>query len=88
MFKREEMLAERENVVPQCLLQKKVIIKDKKEEVLESGPCGKIDGEKCSAYIKPSAKWRLGDCNLATHLINIEDEKRKILNPIKKSKRR
>jgi len=41
----------------------------------------------CSSYMDPAAKWRLGRCNLATHVkekIQIDEIK---LNPLKASKR-
>ncbi len=51
-----------------------------------SGPCKRIVGDVCGACISPKAKWRLGNCNLATHIISVEEQKKK-LNPIKASKR-
>ncbi len=83
---KEEMLAAREDIIEACLIQRKTITKRDKEEVIEKGPCNKIDGKKCAAYMLPAAKWKLGDCGLASHLINLEDEK-KFVNPIKQSKR-
>jgi len=26
------------------------------------------DGQRCSAFAFPEAKWRLGNCNMATHI--------------------
>jgi hypothetical protein len=42
----------------------------------------------CSACPEPSIKWKLGPCNLATH-VKAEDNKaaKQKLNPIKASKR-
>jgi len=34
------------------------------------GPCKRVDGEKCSAYMYPKIKWRLGHCPLASHWID------------------
>ena len=48
--------------------------------------CAKIDGETCSAYLFPAAKWRAGNCPMATHLVTEVKEKKKV-NPIKHSKR-
>jgi len=86
-MKIEEMREKREDVVEACLVQRKTNInKGKDDGFIEKGPCAKLDGNKCAAYMFPSAKWRLGDCPLATHLIKSEDEKKKV-NPIKQSKR-
>ena len=45
-------------------------------------------GRYCSIFPDPSAKWRLGQCNMATHLRedNNKNGNRKI-NPLKASKR-
>ncbi len=40
---------------------------DFKTETIDK-PCDRIDGDLCSACVDPRAKWRLGKCNLATHL--------------------
>jgi len=79
-------------VIDKCvLLTKDVTIKEKGEDkvvTMESGPCSRIAGDKtCCAYINPNAKWRLGNCGLATHLFFEEDIKKFKLNPIKASKR-
>lgn len=59
---------EREPIVDQC------------KSFNESGsPCQRIDGEFCSAAVVPSARWRLGPCNLATHVVaRIEDQSGKV----------
>ena len=44
------------------------------------------DKKYCKSYPDPSAKWRLGDCNFATHVKSATKEGAKI-NPIKASKR-
>ncbi len=47
-------------------------------------------GKYCSVFPDPASKWRLGPCNMATHLK--EDSKNegngKKINPLKASKRR
>lgn len=52
--------------------------------------CNRIqefDGSKfCNTYPQPAAKWRLGDCNFATHIVRETKSKTKI-NPLKASKR-
>ncbi len=52
--------------------------------------CNRIhefDGSKfCNTYPQPAAKWRLGDCNFATHIVREVKGKAKI-NPLKASKR-
>jgi len=83
---RQEMLNKREDVIDKCILFKKDVIVKGKPEIMEKGPCKRIDGEKCAAYISPAARWRLGDCCLATHLIHSEEEQ-KFINPLKASKK-
>jgi hypothetical protein len=40
----------------------------------------------CQSYLNPSAKWRLGTCNFATH-IKLETKTAAKINPLKASKR-
>jgi hypothetical protein len=54
----DRLRKEREPIIDQC---KK--FGDNEE------PCSRIDGVLCSAYVSPKAKWRLGACPLATHVI-------------------
>ena len=80
------MRSNREEVVEACLIQERIVKIKKEDTLMKQGPCNRLDGTKCAAYISPAAKWRVGDCNLASHLISQEDEK-KFVNPIKASKR-
>lgn len=80
-----EMLAAREDIIEPCRVQERMIQIKGKDTMMKKGPCEKIDGDKCSAYISPAAKWKLGDCHLATHIIYSEDEL-KAKNPLKASK--
>lgn len=82
----KELRANMLPIIQPCLLQTKVVTINKKEETLEQGPCNKINDGKCISYFDPSAKWKNGDCALASHLIQVEDVKR-FVNPIKASKR-
>jgi len=55
--------------------------------------CQKIQelptGKYCSVFPDPSAKWRLCQCNMATHLKgNGNKGENKRINPLKASKRR
>jgi len=72
-MKTDQMLALREPIVEKC------------------GGCARTEmmneKEVCKAYIDPSLKWRLGDCGLATHVVNEADTKKKKINPLKASKR-
>ena len=61
-----QMMADREDVIGAC-----EIFTDK--EGTEHGPCKHMDGTKCAAYMLPKMKWRLGNCPLASHLINEGD---------------
>lgn len=81
-----EMLAAREDIIEPCKVQERMIQIKGKDTMMKKGPCDRIDGEKCGAYISPAAKWRLGDCPLATHIIYTEDEQ-KAKNPLKASKK-
>ena len=55
-----EMMVEREIIVKECEIFADI-------EGLVYGPCKRIDGTKCSVYMIPKSKWRLGHCPLATH---------------------
>ena len=75
----------KEPIVELCKLFTKEVMVKNKPQIIEKGPCRKIDGTECSAYIKPAIKWKLGNCPLATHIIYEEDEQ-KLKNPLKASK--
>ena len=40
--------------------------------------CGRVDGNFCKAYLYPDKKWRLGNCNFATHMKTETEKKGKI----------
>jgi hypothetical protein len=40
----------------------------------------------CKSYLKPSEKWKSGNCNLASHIKKLAKEMTKV-NPLKASKR-
>ncbi|MFH2093968.1 MAG: PxxKW family cysteine-rich protein [Pseudomonadota bacterium] len=42
----------------------------------------------CVAAPDPSLKWKVGNCNVATHVKTVEIKKKQKINPIKASKRR
>ncbi len=75
-----------EAIIDQCKLFAKEITVKGKKEIMERGPCSRIDGNLCAAYIKPAARWKLGPCPLATHIIHEEEAVKFKLNPIKASK--
>jgi hypothetical protein len=77
---------ERLPIIDKCKIFTKEVMVKRKPVMMEKGPCSRIDGDKCGAYINPAAKWKLGHCGLATHIIHEEDEQ-KFINPIKASKR-
>ena len=83
---REKLMNKREDVIDKCILFEKEVVVKGKPEVMKKGPCKKIDGKKCAAYISPAARWKLGNCCLATHLIHAE-EQQKFINPLKASKK-
>jgi len=66
----EELREVREPIIEQC-----------KHFEDSKNPCGRIDGELCNATLSPAVKWRLGPCNLATHVI------KKILTPLQGKRR-
>lgn len=41
----------------------------------------------CTACPEPSMKWKIGNCNLATHLKTEEKATKQKINPLKASKR-
>ena len=45
-------------------------------------------GKYCIIFPDPAAKWRVGDCNMATHLQAKSTKKNGKLNPLKASKRK
>lgn len=45
-------------------------------------------GKYCTAFPSPLDKWRIGNCNMATHVQAAKSEAKKKINPIKASKRR
>jgi len=55
----DKLREKREPIIDQC---------KKFGEADES--CSRIDGNLCSATFSPSARWKLGPCNLATHVIS------------------
>jgi hypothetical protein len=73
-------------IIEKCKINTKEITIKKETQIIEKGPCNKISGNKCSAYINPFIKWKLGNCPLASHIIMMEDEQ-KFKNPLKESKR-
>ena len=44
-------------------------------------------GKYCIVFPDPSAKWRVGNCNMATHLQMATKKENGKLNPLKASKR-
>jgi len=62
----KELLEARKPIIEQC----------KKFE--ENGPCKKIDGDYCTAYFDPHAKWKNFPCNFATHVERSSERKEKV----------
>jgi len=52
------------------------------QKVIE-GPSGKY----CMIFPDPAIKWRLGNCNMATHMKVSSEKKNGKVNPLKASKR-
>jgi len=70
-----ELYRDRTPAVEACRKVQKTVVRgkdkdgnDKLETTIIDHPCKRIDDTYCGACAFPSAKWRLGDCNLATHL--------------------
>ncbi|MHC4458885.1 MAG: PxxKW family cysteine-rich protein [Planctomycetota bacterium] len=42
----------------------------------------------CTAYPDPSLKWKVGNCNLASHVASASSTVKAKINPLKASKRR
>ena len=66
-LKREQMINERYPIVEECIGCNKVEA-DPNSPNPEYTTCY----QKCLAYINPAMKWKLGDCNLASHINVIE----------------
>ncbi|NCO59423.1 MAG: hypothetical protein COZ70_03670 [Deltaproteobacteria bacterium CG_4_8_14_3_um_filter_51_11] len=53
--------------------------------------CQKIavfpSGKYCLSFPDPASKWRLGTCNMATHIVKEAKKPAQKLNPLKASKR-
>ncbi len=45
-------------------------------------------GRYCATFADPAAKWRYGECNLATHVVKATVKTDAKLNPLKASKRK
>lgn len=45
------------------------------------------NGKYCISFPDPAAKWRLGTCNMATHVVKEVKKPVQKLNPLKASKR-
>ena len=62
-----------------------------KEAIEQCQGCGRVvefnGGLYCSTYMNPAIKWRLGRCNLATHVKEKIEIDQIMLNPLKASKR-
>ena len=56
-------------------LHREKLLKERQPIIDECKGCQKIVTEinMCSAYINPTAKWKLGNCPLSTHVV-IEDK--------------
>lgn len=51
--------------------------------------CNKIEGNFCKAYINPNARWRLGNCALASHIVEqVKDNVKKRVGQQKGKRKR
>lgn len=59
--------------------------------VEQCGDCQKVQefptGKYCSVFPDPTAKWRVRNCNMATHLKGTSKKEKGKVNPLKASKR-
>lgn len=71
----------------QALIDKGEVVK---EPVIEKcSGCSKVEeNQTCAAYINPTVKWRLGNCNLATHIVIQETKVKPGYKPGKFGKKR
>lgn len=69
-----------EPIMDQCEGCQKIIVQLSLLPIIEAS-------QYCSACLTPSAKWRNGKCNLATHTQIKQDEKGKFIDPLKASKK-
>jgi hypothetical protein len=81
-------LTDRTPIVEQCKTAGLSIIpdpKDKEKKIAVNIPCNRIDGEYCTTYLYPSAKWRTYPCPFSQS--EVTEAQERMLNPIKASKR-
>jgi hypothetical protein len=81
-----EAIRDRTPIIEACLkvqMSEKLPKSQLKTEIVDR-PCERIDGTDCAACAFPDKKWKLGKCNLATHLTyeNKKGEKQFIVTPI------
>lgn len=69
-LKREQMINERYPIVEECIGCNRIEPDPDLPDKLKNGSTSSY--QKCLAYINPSLKWKLGNCNLASHLTVIE----------------
>ena len=50
--------------------------------------CQHVENGYCTSYLYPSAKWRAGNCPMATHTKAETKKSASKVNPLKASKRR
>lgn len=60
---------------------------ERKAIVEKCAGCKRVVENFCNACIDPSLKWKNGNCNMATNLMDAKVKANKKLNPIKASKR-
>jgi len=66
----EDLRAKRQPICDKC---HRDIIEN--EKVIETKMCDLVDGKKCNVYAFPDAKWRLGNCPMATHIETAAEKK-------------
>lgn len=81
-----ELIRDRTPIIEACVkvqMSEKLPKNELKTETVER-PCTRINGDNCEACAFPDKKWKLGKCNLATHLIyeNKKGEKHFFITPI------
>lgn len=82
-----ELIRDQTPIIEACVkvqMTEKLSRGELKTEIVER-PCERIVGTDCGACAFPDKKWRLGKCNLATHLIfenKTGDKKQFFVTPI------
>ena len=79
----EDLRAKRQPLSDKCNVE---IVED--EKVVHHNTCAWVNGKTCKVYAFPEAKWRLGNCVMATHVIPEAEQKQAAKKRVGQQKQR